>query len=208
MKKKKDENTETTENVKKKKKAPIIIAVVVLIVIIGSCNANSNKDSSTSDSSTSSESSITETTEEATEEPTTTDGSDMINQIESDVLSTEETTTAAIDISPENFVSTVEEAIQGAVGEGEDITNVVLTDGTLTISADLSKADITIVPLEDLAISRASSITDTILEFDKYDDLWNEIIIDFGDLGQVKKSKSDIIESPYGRYFDITEIER
>lgn len=121
----------------------------------------------------------------------------------------DETTTANVDISPEIFVNAVEEAIHGTVdSSNERITNVDFTDGTLTISVDLSEADTTIVSLEDLAVVRAQSITDYFLELEEYEDLWNEVIIDFGALGRVKKSKSDIIESSYGRYFDITEIEK
>lgn len=77
-----------------------------------------------------------------------------------------------------------------------------------TVSVDLSEADTTIVSLEDLAVVRAQSITDYFLDLEEYEDLWNEVIIDFGTLGRVQKSKSDIIESSYGRYFDITEIEK
>lgn len=200
VKKKKDENTETTENVKKKKKTPII-AVVILLVIIGSCNANRNKDNSVSDSSASSESSLTETTDKDTVETSATTKTTEKSTMEQ---STEEETTADSDISPESFVSTVEEAIQGAVGSDEYITDVALTGGTLTVSVDLSKADTTILPLEDLAVSRASSITDDFLELEEYDDLWNKIVIDFGDIGSVSRTSNDIIENEYGmRYFEI-----
>lgn len=204
MKNKKDENTETTENVKKKKKAPII-AVVILLVIIGSCNANRNKDNSVSDSSISSESSLTETTDKATVETSATTKTTEKSTMEQ---STEEETTADSDISPESFVSTIEEAIQGAVGSDEYITDVALTDDTLTISVDLSKADTTIVPLEDLAVSRASSITDDFLELEEYDNLWNKIVIDFGDIGSVSRTSNDIIENEYGmRCFEIYELD-
>lgn len=197
MKKKKDEDTEATENVKKKKKAPIIIAIVALLVIIGSCNANGDKDNPVSDGSTSSsESSVAESTDESKEEPATE-------------TTTEERTTASdIDISPETFVSSVEESIQGAVSSDEHITDVDLTDDKLTISVDLSEADTTTISLEDLAVSRASSITDTILDFEQYDDFWNEITIDFGDVGLVRRTKEDITENEYGmRYFEIYELD-
>ena len=159
MKNKKDENTETTENVKKKKKTPII-AVVILLVIIGSCNANRNKDNSVSDSSTSSESSLTETTDKATTE---TSATTKITEKSTMEQSTEEETTADNDISPESFVSTVEEAIQGAVGSDEYITDVSLTDGILTISVDLSNATPTLGDIENNAVDCAQIITDNIL---------------------------------------------
>lgn len=206
MKKKKDENTETTENVKKKKKTPII-AVVILLVIIGSCNANRNKDNSVSDNSTSSsESSLAETTDEATEESSATEK--ITEESTTEKNTEEETMIADTDISPESFVNAVEEAIQGAVGSDEYITDVALTGGTLTVSVDLSKADTTILPLEDLAVSRASSITDDFLELEEYDNLWNKIVIDFGDIGSVSRTSNDIIENEYGmRYFEIYELD-
>ena len=38
--------------------------------------------------------------------------------------------------------------------------------------------------IEDLAISRTSSITDAILELTDYDSQWNTITVDFGDVGK------------------------
>ena len=191
MKKKKDENTETTENVKKKSKVPII-AVAALVIVIVSIGFMGNSEPEP-DKTTEEVSATMEITKESVTEQVTK----------------EEKTIADTDISPETFVSAVEEAIQGAVNSSDEhITNVDLTGGTLTISVDLSEADTSIVPLEDLAVARASSITDYFLELEEYEDLWNEVIIDFGDLGKVKKSKSDIVESSYGRYFEITKIER
>ncbi|MDE5620783.1 MAG: hypothetical protein K2I80_09795 [Ruminococcus sp.] len=190
MKKKKDENTETIENVKKKSKVPII-AVAALVIVIASIGFMGNSEPESNETTVE-----VSATGAITKEPTTEQSTE------------EETMVTDADISPESFVNAVEEVIQGAVGSDEYITDVALTDDTLTISVDLSKADTTIVPLEDLAVARASSITDDFLELEEYEYLWNEVIINFGDLGKVKKSKADIIDSSYGKYFDITEIER
>jgi len=218
-------STEVTENVKKKKKAPLIIIAVALIAIIG---ANSNKtevDSvpdRTVQSSQSSEDSLAEVTDIATEksseteniseEETTVADADVSPEIFVDVAETtdvtiEETTIADTDISPESFVNVVEETIQGAVGSDEFITDVNLTDGTLTVSVDLSKADATIVSLEDLAVTRASSITDNILELKQYDEFWSEMVVDFGVVGSVSRTKDDIKDSTFGRYFEINELD-
>ena len=122
-------------------------------------------------------------------------------------MTIEETTIADTDISPESFVNVVEETIQGAVGSDEFITDVNLTDGTLTVSVDLSKADATIVSLEDLAVTRASSITDNILELKQYDEFWSEMVVDFGVVGSVSRTKDDIKDSTFGRYFEINELD-
>lgn len=91
----------------------------------------------------------------------------------------------------------------------ESISNIVLTDDILTISVDLSKVyTIISIPSEDLAIAQASSITDAILELEQYDEFWNEIIIDFGDVGFISRTKDDIVEDEhYGfRYFEIDKL--
>lgn len=190
MKKKKDENTETTENVKKKSKVPII-AVAALVIVIVSIGFMGNSEPEP-DKTTEEVSATMEITKESVTEQVTK----------------EEKTIADTDISPETFVSAVEEAIQGAVNSSDEhITNVDLTDSTLTISVDLSEADTTIVPLEDLAVVRAQSVTDVILDLEQYDDLWNKIVVDFGDVGLVSRTSDDIIENEYGmRCFEIYEL--
>ena len=222
-------STEVTENVKKKKKAPLIIIAVALIAIIGACNSNKTEVDSVPDrtvqssqSSQSSEDSLAEVTDIATEksseteniseEETTVADADVSPEIFVDVAETtdvtiEETTIADTDISPESFVNVVEETIQGAVGSDEFITDVNLTDGTLTVSVDLSKADATIVSLEYLAVTRASSITYNILELKQYDEFWSEMVVDFGVVGSVSRTKDDIKDSTFGRYFEINELD-
>lgn len=193
-------STEGTENVKKKKKAPLIIIAVALIAIIGACNSNKTEVDSvpdrTTQSSQSSEDSLAEVTDIATEKSSETEN-----------ISEEETTVADADVSPEIFVDAVKEAIKGAVGSDETITAVGLTDGALTVSVDLSKADVTIASLEDLAVIRSSSITDAILELKQYDELWNNITVDFGEVGSVSRIKDDIKESTFGRYFEIDQLD-
>jgi len=202
VKKKKDENIETTENTKKSKKAPIIAFVLGVAVIVAAANSgnssdNDNEVKSSSGGSISSSLKEPSATDKITEEPTTKQTTEY------------ETTASDIDISPETFVSTVKEAIQGAVNSSDEhITDVDLTDGTLIISIDLSEADTTIVPSEDLAVIRAQSITDNILEFEQYDDLWNKIVIDFGNVGLISRTSDDIIENEYGmRCFEIYELD-
>lgn len=122
-----------------------------------------------------------------------------------------ETTTSDLENRTEKFVEDVRTAIEDAVGANEYITDVSLSDNILTISVDLSKADTSIISVEDLAISRAQSITDSFLELEQYDDLWKEIIVDFGDVGYVKRTPNDIsktiLSSQTLRYFEINELD-
>ena len=107
------------------------------------------------------------------------------------------------DISPDKFVSEVRTAIQGAINSNEEtIADVVLKDGALCVTVDLSKANPEPLTIEDLAISRTGSITDAILELADYDSEWNTITVDFGDIGKITNSKDDIKENDFGcRYF-------
>lgn len=103
----------------------------------------------------------------------------------------------------DKFVEDVKTAISGAIDSGnEAITDVVMNDKDLCVTVDLSKADPTPLTIEDLAISRTSSITDAILELTDYDSQWNTITVDFGDVGKVVCDKDSIKENEAGgRYF-------
>lgn len=55
--------------------------------------------------------------------------------------------------------------------------------------------------LEDLALSRTSSITDSILKLTQYENLWDTITIDFGSVGYIRNDKSNMADSGQGAYF-------
>ena len=124
------------------------------------------------------------------------DGKTLINLKES--LNTSETSG--------DFVSDVEAAIDGAVGDGEKISGVSLDDKVLTVTVDFSNASFDPLTPEMLAESRVSSITEEILAMDEYDNLWDKIVIDFGEYGKVDYGKSDIVDGGFGRYFDTTDF--
>ena len=94
-------------------------------------------------------------------------------------------------------------AISGTIdSDNEAITDVALKDKDLCVTVDLSKVDPSPLTIEDLAISRTSSITDAILELTDYDSQWNTITVDFGDVGKVVCDKDSIKENEAGgRYF-------
>lgn len=114
--------------------------------------------------------------------------------------------TAPIELSREvpanDFVENVKTAIQGDGGENEVIKDVSFENKELCVYVDFSKVDPAPLTIEDLAISRTSSITDAILELKEYDNVWDTIIVDFGEVGKIKNEKVDIKENEYGgRYF-------
>ena len=116
---------------------------------------------------------------------------------------TEVETTVAV-VSADAFISEVKAAIDGAIGEGEAISDVVLNNNDLCVVVDFTNADPAPLTLGDLAWSRASSITDAILTFAEYDELWETITIDFGETGKVVCNKSDVVSTEYGRYIPST----
>ena len=103
-------------------------------------------------------------------------------------------------ISAANFMTELYAALDGAVGDGEAIASVLLRGNNLCINVDFSCVDPAPLTLGDLAWSRASSITDAILTYAEYDELWETITIDFGEAGSVTCNKSDVVSSENGRY--------
>lgn len=104
------------------------------------------------------------------------------------------------EIPPEDFVKTVKLAIRNDIGEGESISDIKLENSDLCIYVDLGGND-TILAMKDIAFSRTSSITDSILELYQYDHLWDSITVDFGKLGKIVNKKDNIESNEYGRYF-------
>lgn len=123
-----------------------------------------------------------------------------------EILNAQETTSTK-EVSPDNFIADVKDVIQGAISsKTEAITDVVLENGDLCVYVDFSKADPSPLSLEDLALSRASSITDAILELKDYDELWETITVDFGNVGRITNSKTDMQNSGFGRYFPAEDF--
>lgn len=122
-----------------------------------------------------------------------------------EILNAQETTSTK-EVSPDSFVADVKEVIQDAISsKTESIQDVVLKDGDLCVTVDLSNANPEPLTIGDLAWSRAISITEAILNiptYEAYEDLWNTISVDFGtDIGKVTCGKDDVETNGFGRYF-------
>ena len=107
-------------------------------------------------------------------------------------------------VEKDELISAVNEAIDGAIGEGEKISDVSFDGDTLTVKVDMSGADTSHLSAELIAESRVSSITDDILKLDdKYYNTWNKITVDFGDIGSISFGKNEVKDQGLGRYFEV-----
>lgn len=163
-----------------------------------------------SDGSVITESTTEEKTEEETKPPVTTTATETtVTTTTTTTTKTTETTTTTTKVldRSEEFVSKIKKKVNDDVGVGEKVTDVTVVDRKVTIFVDISKTDTSIVSFEDIAVSRASSITDDFLELDNYYDMWDEVVVDFGDIGKVTRNKDDIVDSLFGNYFKINAID-
>lgn len=171
-----------------------VIIIVVLSAIIGN---SGGKDGGKSDTSPKQ---AAEQEESQTPAETKTEESQTPAEMKTEEQQTPAETKTE-DVPTDKFVEDVKAAIQDAIGEGEAIASVVLENNDLCVYVDFSKADPAPLTMEDLALSRASSITDAILELQDYDSLWETITVDFGETGHITNSKADIQTNGFGRYF-------
>ena len=212
------------------KKYLLLVCTLMIITSFVSCGETPEDNSSMSENSVleviteaSTEPETTtqdETTEQVTEaettQPETEETTIELDSTESEPESIPEETTEEIEEEPENNNSGTEKGISGEsfvedvksalqhLFVTESITDIVYQDRKLTVYVDLSQTDPTPLTLQDLALHHNSSITDDILELSQYDDLWDEVIIDFGEIGTVVNTKADIVYNGYGgRYFDV-----
>lgn len=112
--------------------------------------------------------------------------------------------------SEADLIASLKQSLDGVIGEGEKISDVSLSDKTLSVTVDLEGVDPSPLTIEGLAESRANSIGDEILKDESLDPHWDKVIVDFGEVGLVSLTKSNIIEDDvdgvYVRYFDSLEI--
>lgn len=94
------------------------------------------------------------------------------------------------------------EKIIGCIGESEEITEVIIDDKNIIVEVELGDNGM-LLPIEELALSRYSSITDKLLE----DNFWNDITVDFEDIGTITMNSKQAKSNEYGKYFDSLDIE-
>lgn len=170
-----------------------VIIIIILPIIFGNSGTKNNREEDAQNTTNLAEQQTTALTDEFAEDAQANTSSNEFTT--EDIIQT--------NVSSDEFIKDVKTVIQDAISsKDEEITDVVLTDKNLHIIVDLSKADPSPLTKEDLALTRTTSITDAILTLSDYDNQWNTITVDFGDIGKVVCNKDDINSNEVGgRYF-------
>ena len=184
-----------------KKKKKIIIGVVVAFFVIGIIGSFFGSD----DTDTAPESTAAPESSVAPESTAKHDTEENESQISTAVQETQADSQKSTS-NKSDFIKAIKTAIQDAIGENEAITAVTLKNKNVHIVVDLSNADPSPLTIEDLALSRAGSISDSFLDVTDYDDLWDTVTIDFGNIGKITNNRSDIQINEVGRYFDESKF--
>ena len=183
----------------------IIFIAFIAVLSFASCSNNNDSNKSSTNTSNDSYVSLVSEIKQGLSEISDDIASDISEVKEN---SSEMSDNAQTSITKEEYLSQVKESIEGAVGSNEEIKDVVLEDKVLTIFVDISQANVNApieFPLEEIAVSRASSITDEILGMDT--NFWQKVVVDFGDIGTVTNTKDEIINGDFGDYFDIKALD-
>lgn len=122
---------------------------------------------------------------------------------EAEVVATADTSALQKEYSDKEICTLLLYATENDVGENEMITSIQFEEGKLVVNVDISSSDPAPFTYADIAGSRASSITDTILDHPEFDKYWTSVIVDFEDIGYYEGDKSMIVETDYGRYFEF-----
>lgn len=203
-----------------KQKSGCLTPIIALMFILGLSSLGNKKENKQADVSTPQETTI-EATEQATEPPTETESGTIPETTETETEATTEPETESEteseteppteaevnEVTGENFIADVKEVLQGRTEEGEIITNVTYENRKLTVYADVSNAVVyEYSDIREDAVYRSANLTDFILRLSQYDELWDEIIIDFGEAGKVINPKSAVTENSFARFFDYEKI--
>lgn len=105
-----------------------------------------------------------------------------------------------------DLVRAVRDCTKDSLGKGEKITDIVLEGNNLVIKIDMSGADTSLFPANQIAGTRIGSVTDSILELDdSYYNSWDTITLEFKDIGSIVLKKSDVRNQGYGKFFEYDE---
>lgn len=195
-------------------KKKLLIALMSGMLILGGCGTAASGSAASEASSVASvsvpeasdaASTVAASADTESASAVTTAAAEEIASPTSESSSDVTTDDAVEETSPQDPINEVKAAAENGIGEGESVTDVILENGVLTISVDLSGADTSLLSLDDIAYTRVGSITDEVLDLDDVYDLWNTIILDFGLEGTATFDKSEVEDGPVGRYFDYQD---
>ena len=123
-------------------------------------------------------------------------------QVEDEGKITGETSTPS-----DKFVEDVKDVLLNTSDAIEDVSDVLYEDRNLCVYVDLGQTDPTPLTYEALTMASFGLITDRILKLSQYDDLWDTITVDFGNVGYARNTKDDIMGEGYTRCFDLDKFE-
>ncbi|MCI9615613.1 MAG: hypothetical protein HFG93_10715 [Dorea sp.] len=104
------------------------------------------------------------------------------------------------DATSENFVNAIRN-LEHFIDD-QSIMDIKLENRDLCVYIDLNKSPITVnLPIEKKAILTSITLGDNILTLNGYDNLWDTITFDFGDIGKIVNSKNNMESTETGRYF-------
>ena len=105
-----------------------------------------------------------------------------------------------------DLVRAVRDCTKDSLGKGEKITDISLEGKNLVIKVDMSGADTSLFPANQIAEIRIGSVTDSILDLDdSYYNSWDTITMEFKDIGSIALTKSDVRNQGYGKFFEYDE---
>lgn len=189
-------------------KKQLYVMAISVALMMSACGGGKTASSEKAQTETMSEK-VEETV--ANESESVTENSESSEeQVNTEEIKTELEETDAIGeengtVSTEELISAVTEATEDQVGVDESITDITFDGSDLKIVVDLSGAE-TNIPMDLLAISRISSITDAILELDnQYYNTWETVTVDFGELGQATLDKTMVKDEGFGKFFDFED---
>ncbi len=86
--------------------------------------------------------------------------------------------------------------------------SVDIEDNILRIAIDISNVAPAPLTLNDWMISTTSTLTEVVLTYSDYDELWKTVTVEFGTQGSISNDKSDVkTNSASGRYFDSSKFQ-
>lgn len=115
--------------------------------------------------------------------------------------------------SSEVSLSKIEETILYNIGDNDVLSNLKYNDRKISMSMKIDGQIGTEDLSKDFAIDRYGSVSDSLIEMNKKDNFWDELIINFSNLkgvtiGEVKMNYKDRESGEFGDFFSVSDIEK
>lgn len=149
----------------------VFFVLLATLLFLVACNAEDSKEKTEENNATSEVSKVTES------EPT----GDEQEDLEDENIDTEDKSESDSPIDTKN----VEELIENGLGEDDKIVSASVEDGEIKAVIELTPSEL--FSIEDLAISRYSSVSDELLTHEG----WEQLTIEFQNVGTISMNRSE-----------------